>query len=104
MAHYSVLNPSAARETAGPDGRDYGLIARRAAQRGMGIVAMRVLEAGVLSGSPRASVAIPPPDGTPTWREYEAQRGPSESLRSALEQAGGTMAQAAIRFVLSEEV
>jgi aryl-alcohol dehydrogenase-like predicted oxidoreductase len=51
MASYSLLNPSAWRAMPPGTGlRDYGEAARKAAEAGMGVVALRALEGGLLAG------------------------------------------------------
>jgi hypothetical protein len=49
LINYSLLNPSAWIYPPPPNAIDYGAIGARAAARGMAIVALRVLEGGVLS-------------------------------------------------------
>lgn len=85
QVHYSLLNATAwDRAAAGSKVRDYRGIAARAAAEGLGVVALRVLEAGVLTERP--------PGGGAT----SVQR---DSLSALL--AGGPLAETALRFALS---
>ena len=58
LVHYSLLNQSAflAPAAGSAPAYDYGAIAARAASRGMGITALRVLEAGALAGRSREAI------------------------------------------------
>ena len=49
---YNILNPTSGQAAPGNHPyQDYGMLAQRASDRGMGIIAIRVLAAGALSGS-----------------------------------------------------
>ena len=100
LVHYSILNPTAA--IAAPPrfrGRDYGQVVGRAAARGMGVIVLRALEAGVLAGQ---AVRHPLSGGAPpTGPEHEANVTRAQALRFLVEDGDQTMAQAAIRFALS---
>ena len=83
LVHYSLLNQTAFIAGSVDGERDYGGIAARAAQRGMGISNLRILEAGLIAGNPREK---------------------STTLRaSALEALGSgtSLTETAIRFGLS---
>lgn len=54
--HYSLLNPTAWTPAAEPSGADYAGIGAKAAAAGLGIVALRVLEGGVLAGDPGGAI------------------------------------------------
>lgn len=98
IVNYSVLNPSAWRPLdVGSGLRDYAGIGARAAQSGMGVIALRVLEGGVLAG-PAAhkpgTAARTAPDGALLM---ERARG----LAARLGAAGDDLSRLAIRFALS---
>jgi aryl-alcohol dehydrogenase-like predicted oxidoreductase len=85
QVHYSVLNPTAwDGAPAGSKVRDYRRIAARAAAAGLGVVALRVLEAGVLA------------ERAPVNAATAAQQA---SLAAALGRE--PLSETAIRFVLS---
>lgn len=92
--HYSLLNPTAWLDTPpDPEIRDYCGIGARASAAGMGVIALRVLEGGLLSGSPLSPTARLTPD-----KDALARR-----LR-ALQPAPGTtlpLASVATRFALA---
>jgi aryl-alcohol dehydrogenase-like predicted oxidoreductase len=91
LVHYSIVNQTAFLPS--PSGsaiRDYGRVATRAAQRGMGIANIRVLEAGLLAANSR--------EQTSETRDRNAAH--SRSL-SFLADGESSLASAAIRFALS---
>jgi L-galactose dehydrogenase/L-glyceraldehyde 3-phosphate reductase len=99
LVPYSALNPTAAVLPAGFRGRDFGQVIERAAARGMGVVALRVLEAGALTGRedrhPLSRAAV---DGTALhWQNLARAR----ALDPFAEEIGCTPAQLAIRFALA---
>ncbi len=62
QVHYSLLNPSAwVPMPTGANVRDYACIAAHAAAAGMGVIALRVLEAGALAGRSAQDGSAPPP-------------------------------------------
>jgi aryl-alcohol dehydrogenase-like predicted oxidoreductase len=89
--HYSALNRSAWKEPAGEPGADYRGVGRHAAARGLGAVALRVLEGGSMLGREDAGAA----------HAGAAQVGAAHAIRAALADGGADPAQGAIRFVLS---
>jgi aryl-alcohol dehydrogenase-like predicted oxidoreductase len=93
QVHYSLLNATAwVPPPAGAALRNYGGIAARAADAGMGVIALRVLEAGLLAGAtPRPNPALA--------REREASKVKLAALAPLL----GTepVARTALRFALS---
>jgi aryl-alcohol dehydrogenase-like predicted oxidoreductase len=100
LVHYNILNPTAAMPApSGFRGRDYGQVMDRAARRGMGVIVLRALEAGVLTGQVERH---PLSGGAPlTSPEDRANLARAEALRFLVEGGAQTMAQAAIRFALS---
>jgi L-galactose dehydrogenase/L-glyceraldehyde 3-phosphate reductase len=99
ILNYSVLNQSAFLD--GPTLNPlftYGRVGARAAARGMGIVALRVLEAGALAtGFDRHPLAASP--GAPNYADHIRQ---AETLRFLADAGDPTLVSAAIRFVLSQ--
>lgn len=97
MVSYNLLNPTAGMPPpTGFDRPDYGQSMVRAAARGMGVVVAAPLATGALSGAPPHPLA--------TGREgarYEENASLADAFRFLVEEEGGTMAQAALRFVLS---
>src|SRR5262245_59433430 len=71
---YNVLNPSAA-ETLPPNypAQDYGRLFDRTKAAGVGVIAIRVLAGGALSGSSeRHPIASPPPEPIGSAKSYNA--------------------------------
>ena len=101
---YNLVNPSAG--TAVPSGfdmPDYGNQIARAAARGMGVLVIRVLAAGALSGdTTRHPVAVPSVAPIGSGRDYDQDRGRAEGFRF-LQQEGhvGSLVEASLRFALS---
>lgn len=100
QAYYNLLNPSAG-QTVPPDfsALDYRGIIDRAAARGMGVVVIRVLAAGVLSAAPES--------GGGTGREplsagsdYERDVFRARQLGFLKDHGPASLSQAAIRFAL----
>ena len=98
ILNYSILNQSAWLD--GPTLNplfSYGRVGARAAQRGMGTVALRILEAGALAtGFDRHPLAASP--GSPDYAKYIEQ---AQTLRFLAEDGDPTLVPAAIRFGLS---
>lgn len=80
--HYSLYNDTALSDSVRADVRNYSAIGSRAAGRGMGIVALRILEGGALAP--------------------EAGEARATSLQRASARFGMGLTEAAIRFALSE--
>ncbi len=97
---YNILNPSEGGPLPeGADGPDYGDTIGQAAAQGMGVVVIRVLAGGALSGN-----AEPHPlnEGSRHGREQYAEvAGQARSLGSLAADGQQTLAQAAIRFALA---
>lgn len=91
VVNYSALNDTAWR--AAPGMRDYRGIGERAARKGMGVIALRVLEGGALTGAPPAATAQLPPDHAAMVRR-------ASGLQAALSN-DAPLTQTAIRFALS---
>ena len=100
LVHYNILNPTAAMP-APPRfrGRDYGQVIDRAAHRSMGVIVLRALEAGILTGQTERH---PLSGGAPmVGPDDRANLERAEALRFLVADGAQTMAQAAIRFALS---
>ena len=101
---YNMLNPSAARALpANYPAQDYGRLFGRTQACGVGVVGIRVLAGGALSGSAeRHPVASPAPQPIGSAASYE---GDLERARRFLplvqEGFAGSLAEAATRFALS---
>ena len=100
QAYYNLLNPSAGQAVPqGFSALDYGRVIDRAAARGMGVVVIRVLAAGVLSPTPES--------GGGTSREplsagsdYERDVARVHKLGFLVDHGLESLPQAAIRFAL----
>jgi aryl-alcohol dehydrogenase-like predicted oxidoreductase len=101
---YNMLNPSAA--TAIPPGypaQDYGRLLARTEAAGIGVIGIRVLAGGALSGSAvRHPIASPPPAPIGSGSTYEADLARAQRLAPLVAEGfAGSLAEAAIRFVIS---
>jgi aryl-alcohol dehydrogenase-like predicted oxidoreductase len=98
IVSYSILNQTAwADPGSHPPVRDYARVGARAAETGMATIALRVLEAGVLAGADPLQITTSPSAD----RLQMAAQLPA--LQQALDEAGIPVAQAAIRFALSND-
>jgi L-galactose dehydrogenase/L-glyceraldehyde 3-phosphate reductase len=95
---YSVLNQTAFVDGPAPDPKlAYGAVGARAARAGLGVFALRVLEAGALAtGFDRHPLASEP--GAPAYATYVEQ---SQRLRFLADPGDATLVPAAIRFALA---
>jgi aryl-alcohol dehydrogenase-like predicted oxidoreductase len=92
--HYSLLNATAFRRSPPESGvKDYACLGARAAAAGMGVIALRVLEAGLLTGRHAAQEESPRAAGNATNTRLD-------ELQKLLEPANA-LAPTAIRFALS---
>ena len=101
---YNMLNPSAA--TAIPDGypgQDYGRLFERTRDAGVGVVGIRVLAGGALSGSAeRHPIASPAPAPIGSAASYEGDLARGRRLLPLVEEGfAGNLAEAATRFAIS---
>jgi aryl-alcohol dehydrogenase-like predicted oxidoreductase len=101
---YNMLNPSAGcRLPAGYPAQDYGQLFEHTSQARTGVVAIRVLAGGALSGSTeRHPVASPAPEpiGSALSYDTDLQRA-SRFMPLVTEGMADTLSEAAIRFALS---
>ncbi len=101
---YNMLNPSAA--TALPDGYpalDYGQLFEHTQAAGVGVIGIRVLAAGALSGvSERHPVASPPPEPIGSALSYDADLERARRLMPRVTVGfADSLAEAAVRFAIS---
>jgi aryl-alcohol dehydrogenase-like predicted oxidoreductase len=99
-----MLNPSAA-TTLPPDypAQDYGLLFSRTKAAGVGVVGIRVLAGGALSGSAeRHPIASPPPAPIGSADSYDGDLARARRLMPLVEEGcAASLAEAAIRFAIS---
>ena len=103
---YNLLNPTAGR--AAPSGfpfQDYQQLIDRAAGQGTGVVAIRVLAGGALSGSPdRHPVATAQVGPISTSADYAADVARARRFYFIVEEGhADSLAEAAVRFALGKE-
>ena len=100
---YNLVNPSAG-TNAPPkfDMPDYGNLIGRASAAGMGVLVIRVLAAGALSGeSARHPVAVPSVAPIGSGRDYQQDQNRGDNFRF-LQREGyvGSLVEASLRFAL----
>jgi aryl-alcohol dehydrogenase-like predicted oxidoreductase len=101
---YNMLNPSAAEELP-PNypAQDYGRLFDRTTAAGVGIVGIRVLAGGALSGSvERHPIASPPPEPIGSAASYDADIDRARRLMPLVKEGfASSLTEAATRFALS---
>jgi L-galactose dehydrogenase/L-glyceraldehyde 3-phosphate reductase len=104
QASYNMLNPSAGEALpAGYPAQDYGRLFDRTQQAGVGVVGIRVLAGGALSGSAeRHPIASPPPDpiGSALRYDIDLERG-RRLMPLVSEGFAASLAEAATRFAIT---
>ena len=101
---YNMLNPSAAEALpANYPAQDYGRLFDRTRAAGVGVVGIRVLAGGALSGSAeRHPIAGPAPEPIGSAMSYDADIGRARRLMPLVEQGfAASLTEAATRFALS---
>lgn len=101
---YNLINPSAGNTVpSGFDLPDYGNQIELAAANGMGVLVIRVLAAGALSGqAARHPVAVPSVAPIGSGRDYRQDQERAEAFRFLLDEGcAGSMVEASLRFALS---
>jgi aryl-alcohol dehydrogenase-like predicted oxidoreductase len=101
---YNMLNPSAAEALpANYPAQDYGRMFDHTKAAGVGVVGIRVLAGGALSGSAeRHPIASPPPEPIGSAMSYEADVDRARRLKSLVEEGfAASLTEAATRFALS---
>ena len=101
---YNMLNPSAARELP-PNypAQDYGRLFDHTKKAGVGVIGIRVLAGGALSGSTeRHAIASPPPEPIGSAMNYEADVERARRLMPLVkEEFAASLTEAATRFAIS---
>ena len=101
---YNLVNPSSGGEVpSGFDMPDYGNLIGRASAKEMGVLVIRVLAAGALSGDPvRHPVAVPSVAPIGSGRDYSQDQERAEGFRF-LQHEGyvDNLVEASLRFALS---
>jgi aryl-alcohol dehydrogenase-like predicted oxidoreductase len=101
---YNMLNPSAAAPLpSGYPAQDYARIFDHTAAAGVGVVGIRVLAGGALSGSAeRHPIASPPPAPIGSSSTYSGDLARAQRLRPLVTEGfAETLAEAATRFAIS---
>jgi aryl-alcohol dehydrogenase-like predicted oxidoreductase len=101
---YNLLNPSAATVLpANYPAQDYGRLFDHTVAAGVGVVGIRVLAGGALSGSgDRHPIASPPPTPIGSAVSYDTDLARARRLRPLVEEGfAGSLSEAAIRFAMS---
>ncbi len=101
---YNMLNPSAALALpSGYPAQDYGRVFDHTKAAGVGVVGIRVLAGGALSGvAERHPIASPPPEPIGSASSYDADLARARRLMPLVQQGhAGSLAEAAIRFAIS---
>ena len=101
---YNMLNPSAAEPLpAGYPAQDYGRMFDHAKKAGVGVVGIRVLAGGALSGSDtRHPIASPPPEPIGTASSYDSDLARARRLMPLVTEGfAGSLPEAATRFAIT---
>ena len=101
---YNMLNPSAAEALpANYPAQDYARLFDHTVKAGVGVVGIRVLAGGALSGSAeRHPIASPPPEPIGSAMSYDADIDRARRLVPLVEQGfAASLTEAATRFALS---
>ena len=102
---YNMLNPSAAITLpANYPAQDYGRLFDHTAATGVGVIGIRVLAGGALSGSAeRHPIASPPPEPIGSAMSYDADLVRARRLMPLVQEGfAAGLAEAATRFALSQ--
>ena len=103
---YNLLNPSAgAAVPAGYPAQDYGKLLEHTRDANMGVIGIRVLAGGALSGSDvRHPYASPPPDPIGSANTFGADLGRARRLEPLVREGhAGSLVEASLRFVIANE-
>ncbi|HEY7580693.1 MAG TPA: aldo/keto reductase [Acetobacteraceae bacterium] len=103
---YNMLNPSASEPLpAGYPAQDYGRMFDRTEAAGVGVIGIRVLAGGALSGTAeRHPIASPPPDPIGSANTYDADLHRARRLLPLVQQGhAASLAEAAIRFAIGHK-
>ena len=102
---YNMLNPSAAVAVpANYPAQDYGRLFDHTKAAGVGVIAIRVIAGGALSGSPeRHPIASPPPEPIGSAMTYEADIARARRLLPLLTEGfAASLTEAATRFAIAQ--
>ena len=103
---YNMLNPSAA-ETLPPNypAQDYGRMFDHTTAAGVGVIGIRVLAGGALSGvAERHAIASPPPEPIGSAASYTADLERAQRLMPLVREGhASTLAELAIRFAMTHK-
>jgi aryl-alcohol dehydrogenase-like predicted oxidoreductase len=102
---YNMLNPSAAITLpVNYPAQDYGRLFDHTAATGIGVIGIRVLAGGALSGSAeRHPIASPPPEPIGSAMSYDADLARARRLMPLVQEGfAAGLAEAATRFALSQ--
>ena len=103
---YNMLNPSAGEALpTGYPAQDYGRMFDHTQAAGVGVVGIRVLAGGALSGvAERHPIASPPPDPIGSANSYNADMQRAQRLMPLVQQGhAGSLAEAAVRFAITHK-
>ena len=103
---YNLLNPSAGTQVpADFPFQDFGELIDRAAGNQMGVIGIRALAAGALSGeAERHPIAAPSVAPIGSGRDYGDDLGRTRSLRFLIQDGyAGSLVEAAVRFAMSKK-
>ena len=101
---YNMLNPSAGSALAvGYPAQDYGRMFDNTRAAGVGVVGIRVLAGGALSGAAeRHPIASPPPDPIGSASNYDGDLQRARRLLPLVQQGhAGSLPEAAVRFAIA---
>jgi aryl-alcohol dehydrogenase-like predicted oxidoreductase len=101
---YNMLNPSAGSVLpAGYPAQDYGVMFDHTQAAGVGVVGIRVLAGGALSGEPtRHPIASPPPDPIGSAANYDGDLQRARRLLPLVQQGhAGSLPEAAVRYAIT---
>jgi aryl-alcohol dehydrogenase-like predicted oxidoreductase len=102
---YNMLNPSAAVSLpTNYPAQDYGRLFDHTKAAGVGVIAIRVLAGGALSGSAeRHSIASPPPEPIGSAMTYEGDIARARRLTPLVTEGfAASLTEAATRFVIAQ--
>jgi L-galactose dehydrogenase/L-glyceraldehyde 3-phosphate reductase len=103
---YNMLNPSAAHATpANYPAQNYGRLFDHTVKAGVGVVGIRVLAGGALSGSAeRHRIASPPPEPIGSAMDYNADIDRARRLMPLVQDGfASSLTEAATRFAITHE-
>jgi L-galactose dehydrogenase/L-glyceraldehyde 3-phosphate reductase len=102
---YNMLNPSAGTELpSNYPAQDYGRLFQHTRKAGVGVVGIRVLAGGALSGSAeRHPIASPPPEPIGSAMSYEADVTRARRLMAIVQEGfAASLTEAATRFAIAQ--